>query len=887
MPSAARVAETLLLLFPESFRRRHGRDLVDLYAEFERAGRRPRLLAVLWDLTTTAIVVRWEVLCSATDHPRVPDRQGDPLMHGVVQDVRCTLRGLRRAPAFAAIAIATLALGIGANAAIFSLVHGVLLRALDVAAPDRTVMVWHRHLEGDFLRNSLTPGNFRDLHEQTDAFEAFAAFGYSDGVLDVGDGQGQRLEILTVTGEFFRVAGVAPMIGRLLDPSDDHAGATPTVVLAYELWRRAFAGDPQVLGSRVRINGSEVSVVGVMPPGFRLARGSVDAYLAMRWGPAMANNRDEYSFRSVGLLAAGVSADAANAQLDAVMDNLRAEYPTENRNLGANVTLLQDDLVRNVRRPLWLVMGAVGIVLLIGCVNLAHLFLARSESRRHEIAIRRALGASTGRLARLALVESLSLTAAGGLLGLALAKALLPVVTSVLPGSVPRLDTVAVDPAVIALTAGVSILTGLCFGLLPAIRLPRLCRPRLGRLRSGRLRSGRRATVGQTSGVLTIAEVALAVMLLSAAGLLVRTLSASAAVDPGYAVENVLAWRVNTSAVTHDPEVRLQMLAALQERLRSLPGVEGVATAIFLPPEGAWNSAWFRRADRPMATDETPPFLSYNAVLPGYFDSLGMRPIAGRSFEPGDGQAGRHVAILNRAAAELHFPDIEPLGRRVILGPDGTFPEAEVVGIVDDGHNALLVDEQQPMIYIPYASLPYWTDLAFAVRTSVPPTTLGPAIRAAVSEQSTAATVYDVATFEQLLADQLTTTRALSRLLGGFAILGLVMAAVGLFGVLSYAVSRRSREFGIRLALGSTASGLRRLVIWQGLSRVVVGLVLGLVGALAGSHLLDGMIRGVTTTDPLTHGTVAGILLLVAVLAAWIPAERASRIDAAPMLRSE
>ena len=811
-------------------------------------------------------------------------------MEGFTRDLRLALRGLLRAPGFSAIAIVTLALGIGANAAIFSVVHGVLLRSLDLADPDRLVAVWHHDPADPERRLSVSPGNFRDWREQSGAFEALAAYGFETRTLGSGDGvdvDSRRVESLTVTGDFFRVAGAEPIRGTLLTPADDAAGsAAGRAVLAYEAWQTIFGGDPMVVGQSILLDGRSVEVAGVLPPGFRIASQPVDLYVPMGWDEEFRGNRTEYSYRVVGRLAAGTSLEQAQQRLDAVMVSLRRDFPTENGDLAAAILPLRSDLVRHVATPIWLVMAAVGMVLLIGCANLVQLLLARAESRRRELAVQRALGATAWTLVRRSVAESLLLAILGCVAGLAVARATLSTLVATLPSEMPGLEAIGIDPAVLAFTVGVSLLAALLFGVAPALRLPPADRLRQGRGNSSRGAGGSGRPVVVSGSLLTVAEVALAVVLLCGTGLLLRSLQASTSVEPGYATD-VLRLRVSLGgAGFEEGDQRVAYLERARERLAALPAVEDVAVAINLPPEDSYNNAWFRRADQPLADGETPPWISYRVVMPGYFEALELPLEAGRRFDARPAEGAPLGVVFNRAAADRFFPGVSPVGQRVILGPDNSFPPAVVVGLVDDGQN-LSLRGGGPMVYMTYASLPLWDDLAFGLRSSVDPAALAHGAREALRDLDPRIAVYGSTTFDELHREQFALTRAVGRLLGAFAALGLVMATVGLFGVLSYSVTRRRRELGIRLALGARARQLQRMVVGQGLVRVAAGLALGVGAAFLLTRFLEGLIFGVEPFDPWTYLGVAAVLLTATVTACWWPAVRASSVAPAEVLKEE
>jgi putative ABC transport system permease protein len=806
------------------------------------------------------------------------------------QDVRFALRMLRRSPGFTAVAVATMALAIGANTAIFSIVHGVLLKPLPFADPGRLVLLGH-HTDGGDLLDSTTPGNFYDWQRGAPAFQSMAAFSYTtcnltgrDGAL--GAAGAERVRGVASAGSIFDVLGRKALLGRTFGAAEDGPGAARVVVLSYGLWRRLFGANRRVVdrGGRVlTLDGEPYTILGVMPPDFAFPDGDAELWLPARFDAAFRDNRDQYFLLAVARLAPGVALAQAQAQLDAVTDRIRLAHPQETQNVTAGVQPLKDALVEGVRPRLLTLMGAVLFILLISCANLGNLLLARAAERRREMALRHALGARPVRLMRQTLTESALLALAGGAAGLLAGAALLDALVSWLAADLPRAHEIRLDPTVLAFTLAVSLLSGLAFGLFPALQPA-------GRGPAEALRDGARGSGrgGAVRAGLVIAEVALALVLLAGAGLLARSFVKLLAVDPGFRTDRLLTFRLGVAAGRERADHTL-FFAQVRERLQTLPGVRAVTMASSLPVTRRGNGAWFNVLAKPLPPGQTPPGVAYRVVAPDYLQVMGIPLLRGRHLTPQDRLDGVRGVVISESVARRFWPHEEALGERIYLGaPDNRlFPDGVVVGIAADVKQAGLDDEAAETVYVPSALMPPWPDFSFALRTSLAPESLAAAARARLRELDPTVPMFEVKTMDEVIAASVAPARSSMLLVGLFALLALLLAAIGVFGVLSYTVAQRTRELGIRLALGATARGVSLLVLGQGMLQVLAGVVLGLAGAWALTRFMASLLYGVAPDDPLTFAAVALALAAIAALASYLPARRATRVDPMEVLRQE
>jgi len=820
-------------------------------------------------------------------------------MQTLWQDLRYGARMLWKKPGFTAVAVITLALGIGANTAIFSVVNAVLLSPLPFHDADRLMAVGENSPKNRAGLSTTSYRNFVDWRAQNKAFADLAAYRATSFTL-TGRGEAAQLRGAVVTHNLFNVLRAAPLLGRTFLPEDDNPGggsAGRPAVLSWDGWQQYFGGDPQIIGRAVRLNGEGYVVVGVMPAQFGFP---IQAQPAQIWTSIArdAESTNEGSitvsrgfrvWRVIARLKGGVTRAQAQADLNLVAGNLAAQYPEANRDRGITVTPLLDSLVSNVRLTLLLLAGAVGCVLLIACVNVANLMLERALVRQKEISIRLALGASRWRIARQLLTESVALAALGGALGLLLAGWGKDLLVALGPEGMARIGEVRLDLRVLAFTALISLLTGALFGLAPALAASGV---RLGEAlkESGRGASGGRR-VSAARGLLVVFEVALALVLLLGGALLVRSLVRLQGTGFGFNAENVLTFgfAVSDEALggkDAGPQQHADFYRRVEERLKSLPGVTGVSVTSALPLSGDASSTGLTIEGRAPEPGRAPMGLIHSVGL-DYFRTLGIPLIKGRTFTPGDGLNAPPVLVVNETLAKRLFPNEEAVGKRVepSFSTAGPTRMREIVGVVGDTKHTGPRDEPVPEIYFAQAQMP----LAGAVvmRTTGDPHVLINAVREAMRSLNQDVPVYRFRTLEEYFARNLAAARFNTLLIGLFAAVALVITLVGLYGVISCAVSQSTHEFGIRLALGAQAGDVLWLVLKQGMRLVLLGIALGVAGAFALTRLLVDLLYGVSPTDGLTFSTVAALLAAVALVACYFPARRATKVDPMVALRYE
>jgi predicted permease len=807
-------------------------------------------------------------------------------MTGILHDLRHGLRQLRRTPGLTAAAVVTLALGIGANAAIYSVVEAVLLRPLPLPDPERVVVVEQVSREAQPL--PLSPGNFVDFAARQDVFEAFGA-AVARAVILTG-GEPERLTGASASPGFLEVIAGTPLYGRLLRTSDAASGAEPVAVLGHELWKRRFAADPAVLGHTIAINDQPHTIVGIAPPGLDYPEGAeVWTPLVFEPGELLPAERNSHYLDVVARLAPGVTLERARGRLEAIARQLGEEYPISNAGFGARADSLHDRIIGPVRPSLLLLLGAVGFVLLIACANVANLLLARASARRREMAVRAALGAGRARLVRQLLTESLLLAAAGGAAGLAVAAWCLEAIRRLGPAEVPRLAEAGIDPGVLLFTGAASVATGILFGLAPALAGGRAD---LGlALREGD-RAGERRSGKRLRAALVVAEVALSVVLLAGAGLMLRTLWVLVSTDPGFAPRGVLTATFFLPASRYDGAAQRAAFAERAvARLQALPGVEVAGATSHLPLAGGQLTYGFAIEGKPApaaAGDPTAiPEADFRAVTPDYLRALRIPLRAGRGIAPADAAGAPPIALINEAAARTYWPGEDPLGHRIqIARGRGTPPWREIVGIVGDLRHEGLQVPPRPEVYVPLAQdpLPYF---AVALRTAGDPAALAVPLREAMREIDADQPVSRLRPMAELVAAATSGTRFQGALLGAFAAVALALAAVGIYGVMAHAVAHRTREIGVRMALGAARSDIMRLVVGQGMRLAAAGIALGIGGALALTRLLSAQLFGVAPSDPATFACVTLALGAVALAACWLPARRATRVEPMAALRAE
>jgi putative ABC transport system permease protein len=808
-------------------------------------------------------------------------------MERIFTDIRYGFRSLLKRPAFTAIALLTLALGIGVNSAIFSAVDSILLRPLPLKDPERLVSVWEQTLRDGIQQNEAAPANFLDIQNQNQSFEQIGAFGPDDVNL-TGDGEPERLDGQVVTANVFSILGVAPALGRTFAPEEDQPGQQHVVVLSDAIWRRRFNQDPSIVNRAITLNGESFTVIGVMPRGFFFPAREIELWTPWAMEAEQKAGRGDHYLRLVARLKQGATLERANAELASIAQRLSAEYPRTNEGLGFIAHSLHQDYVGNLRLPILILFAAVGLVLLIACANVANLLLAQATTRRKEIAIRIALGARRWTIVRQLLIESLLLAAGGGLLGVLGAFWSVEALAKLLPESLSKLQDVSIDARVFLFTLGVSVLTAVAFGAVPALLASRT-RP------GATLNDVARDMAGGTSGrhvrrVLVVSEVALAVVLLVSAGLLIRSFQLLRHVDTGFTTENALTMRMVLPFPKYaKTETRRAFYDEVLPKIEAIPGVESAGMITFLPLSFNGMNFSFSVEGQTSPSDMKLPFALFRVVSPGYFRAMGIPLRRGRFFDSRDSADAQPVLLVNRRLAEQYWPGEDAIGKRLKIGPvDSPNAWLTVVGVVGDTRQTGLY-EQKLEFYVPYAQerRSFVAPRDLVVRTKSDPGVIAAAVRNAVWSVDKDQPISKVRTLDQVFAAAISQERFQALMLGLFAALALLLACVGLYGVISYAVVQRTHEIGVRMALGAQPVHVLSLVIRQGMTLTLAGLIVGIVAGTFVTRVLTDLLFGVTPRDPLTFAGVPVLLLLVALLACYIPARRATRIDPLIALRSE
>ncbi len=812
------------------------------------------------------------------------------ILASVRQDLRFALRALRRSPGFTAVALLTLALGIGANSAIFSVVDGVLLRPLPYRQPDRLVYLYSQFPTLGFDEFWVSPPEYRDLQERARSFSSIGA--WRTGRVNVAGAEDPlRVTSAIASAELFTALGVSPERGRAFTADEDRPDGPAVAVISDGLWRRAFGGDPGLVGSRVQIDGAPTTITGVMPPGFDIEDAGVDVWVPAQIGPHPTNRGSHY-LHLVGRLAPGATLEGARSEMASLLASWREVVPAghvpDPERHPIRMRSLKVQMTGGVQTALLLLLAAVGLVLLIAVANVGNLLLARSEGRRREVAVRVAIGAGRRRLIRQFLTESLVLAAIGGGFGLLLGWGGLHLLLARAGDSIPRTGEVGLDGRVLLATLAVSLVAGLLFGLAPLLHLTG------GSMATSLRESDRRSTAGHARQRLrrglVVAEVALAAMLVVGSGLLIRSLGTLQRVDPGFEARGLLTFQLYLPPARYrDAAAASAFYASLLQRIDALPGVRAAAAMSGLPPlrNVDANDTEFegveRSPDRPFNVDY------YQTVQGEYFATMGIPIVAGRGFQPGDDANGAPVLLINETLARMYYPDRDPIGRRI--QPSGAPFWLTIVGVVKDVKQGGLSEKTGTELYfnapqVAAAGIPQRT-MNIVVRTSGPPLSLAGEVRGVVGEMDASLPVAHLQTMEQNIADTLQQPRFLTLLLALFAALALALAAVGTYGVLAYSVAERRHEIGIRMAMGAQAGDVLGMVLGNGLALAGSGLALGLLGALALTRLMRSLLFGVSTTDATTLLLAPLVLALVAAGACAIPALRATRVDPAHILREE
>ena len=852
--------------------------LEDLRAE-HRDGIRLRLAVIaLW-------LECWRVWATDSHRPGADFRRALPritvkeFLLMVIQDVRRALRLFRLEPGFAAAAVMTLALGIGANTALFAVVEAVLLRPLPVAGADQLVILKHRALATGLSKEFIAIGDLLDFRNRVRTLEQVAVYNSFQNTL-FGDDEPMRVEGLSLTPDGLAALKLQPVMGRLFDAAEARPGAQPVVLISHELWQTRFGSDPHIVTRSVQIGAARRLVVGVMPPGFHFPPGATTHVIVPMVLPATPPpQRQNGWIPALGRLRAGETIASANAEFLALSNEFEKSYPDQNRGTRYYVEPLRDALVGDTKRPLLLLLGAVGFVLLIACVNVGNLLLARSLARRQEMAVRTALGASWPRLASQLLVEGLVLALAGCVVGVAIGWQLAPALAAMVPETarVPGLRDVGVNLTVIAFSAGASILSALLFGGIACLGLARNeQRSALAVTRGTTLTGGAR----RAASLLVMAEIALAGILLVGAGLTLRSFANLIATDPGFRTDNVLTLQmVLPTARYQTAPARADLYARAFTALRALPGVEHVGVAAVTPLTGNNWTIPFERVDQPPPAGARPPDVGWQAASGGYFQALQIPLLAGRLFDDRDAAAPIAAAIISESIAREYFANESPLGRRLRAGPN----ELEIVGVVGDIRRGALSDRPRADMYLAFTRFADAVSTVF-IRTTGDPLLAYPVVRAALRTLEPNIMVMRPRTMEEVASASTATTRLAMRLLAGFAAVALALAAIGIYAVMAYSVRRRMRELGTRVALGASRTDIVKLVMREGGTITIAGVIAGLGAGLFAARSLSALLYGVPASDPVALTAAAILLSVTAMAACYVPARRASRIEPARTL---
>jgi len=805
-----------------------------------------------------------------------------------MNDLRYALRQLVRQPSYTLVVVATFALGIGATTAIFSVVNGILLRPLPYPDADRVARI-HATVEGGL--STVSPPNFVDWRREARAIGRMAAY-HSTSITLTGDGLAERLPAARVTPGFFEVLGIPPAHGSGFAPEHETAGADRVVVLSDGLWRRRFGADPAIVGRTIELNDEAFLVTGIMPAGLDYPAG-VELWVPRSFtADDLATQRGAQYLRVIGRLAPGATLDAAQTELEMITQRLAAAYPEQNTGMSVAVVSLKESIVGDLRRPLWVLLGAVGLVLLVACVNVANLGLARSLARERELAVRAALGAGRRQIVRVLLMESVLLALLGGLAGVLLAVWGTALIVGLRGDALPRAGAIGVDLTVLGFALSLSIIAGLAAGIVPAARL-------LGQrdvVRS--LREGGRGHSGGRGGArlrsaLVVAQLALALVLLGGAGLLMRSLVNLTRVDPGHRIENLLTFTVALPEARYpEPADARVFYAGMLERVAALPGVDAAGGVFGLPLSGMTYVISVELLDGQPAYDAPGEERSVlvHIATPNYFRTLGIVPLHGRGIDPTDREDAPRAVVVNEMAARLLWPGEDPLGHTIEvgtrLGLGGARVGGEVVGVVPDAHYYGPAEPAVAEIWAPHAQFPI-DYMTFGVRTTGDPQALARPIREAVAGLDPDVPIFGVQTMEERLGEALAAARFNAVLIAVFAGAALLLGAIGIYGVMAFIVRERTRELGVRMALGAQPKAMFRLVLSRGLRLTLIGVGLGLAGAVPLTRTLRGLVFELSPGDPVTLFGAALLLGLVALLASWIPARRATRVDPMEALRYE
>jgi putative ABC transport system permease protein len=809
-------------------------------------------------------------------------------MSSLLQDVRYALRMLWKQPGFTAVAVLAIALGVGANTTIFSTVDALLLRPFPFEEPERVLTVWEQNLHGGFIRGSVSPSNFRDLRAQSTTLEDVSAFTNASFNLSEGE-RPERVEGTVVSASLFRVARARPALGRLFTDEEEQPGRERVAVISHGLWQRRFGGDPKVEGRQLNLNGQQHTVVGVMPPKFNFPPNGGDVWTPLSFAPGeIEKTRGNHYLRVVGRLRPGATQEQARAEVAAIAAKLEQQFPDTNAGRGFGVETLNAYFTRGPKPFLLVLLGAVGFMLLLACANVANLLLVRAARRSKEIGIRMALGAGRLRLIRQLLTESIVLALAGGALGVLFAVWGVWLCAKGIPQSLakylPGWENMGVNWRALLFTLGVSVLTGVVFGLAPALQATKTNFNES--LKEGGRTSGGALGRNRLRSALIVAEVTLSLVLLIGAGLTVRSFFELLRVRPGFDSANVVVMDIGLAGEKYEerPEARAQFYRQLLPRVESLPGVERAGAVTMLPLSRNNSSSAFTIEGRPPLPHGVETSANWRPSTPGYLAAMNIPLRRGRYLtEQDDREDAPRVVVVNEVMAARHFPGEDPLGRRLNFGGRDTW---EIVGVVGNVKHESLDEQVEPEVYVAHAKSP-WGQMSLVVRTAGDPVQVVSAVQSELRALDAGQPLFNVRTLDRVVRESVAPQRVATAMMGIFAVISLLLAAIGIYAVMSYAVAQRTHEIGVRLALGAQPADILRMIVRQGMLLTAAGLALGLAASLLLTKQMTAILYNVTPHDPLTFGAIAALLALVALAANYFPARRATKVDPMTALRYE
>jgi putative ABC transport system permease protein len=853
-------------LYPASFRDEYGEEIRGVLARRRRDAHTPLAIAVVWlgaitDTCRSAAIVHWDILG---------------------QDLRFAVRTLSRTPAFTATAALVAALGIGATTAAFSVTDFVLIRPLPFHEASRLVKVWERR--PGYTRMPLSPANYRDWKGVVRSFERFAA--YRGLSVNLGaTGEPQRLEGAAVTSDLLATLGVAPMAGRAFDETDDREDARGTLLLGYRLWQRQFGGDPSILGRTVELDNKPFTVIGIMPREFHFPNRDAVLWTPMRFASADFRDRNDSYLHVIARLRRTVSLDAARGEMDLVAARFKRQYPAENAQTNAAVFTLREEVSGRYRTMLFALSGAAGCVLLIACANLANLLVARALGRNREMAVRIALGGARTRLARQLLTESVLLSGLGGVAGVVLAAAAVPLLSHLAPSTLPTVEAPVIDLRVLAFAAVVTVLTGLAFGIAPLLSAQR-------DHGTGGLRDGARAGGGSKErlrAALVIVEIAASVVLLVSCGLLLRALWRIQATHPGFTTEGVLTMRTALPMPKYETTApRVEFYSRALTEIREVPGISSAAFTSFLPMTDGAGGIWPVGVNGILADRRENQVASLSFVTPDFFRTLRIRLYRGRDVSDSDAADRPYVAVVSNSFAQRYWPGQDPIGRHFFFA----HADRQIVGVVGDIHVRNLTSTSEPQVYVPYKqvadkTLEWYAPKDLVVRTTVDPLSLVPAVRAIIRKVDSQEPISDVRTLTEIVDEQTVWRAAQARMIGAFTVLALVLGGIGIHGLLSCVVSQRAREIGVRIALGAQRRDVVSMIARRSAALTVAGLIPGAAVAYQAGRAMQGMLAGVAPADGETFAAATGLVVAMTMVGSVVPALRAVRVDPIAAIRTE